>query len=105
MINKTVLMFEKKVPEAVTEFLEEYCSEQDDQLVHLLEVKSHSIVLVSFQPGPPIALNECLRAVTTKFGYSLVAGSSDNVVSYIKLSAGRTSQLTQAGLNKVKDLF
>lgn len=105
MINKTVLMFEKKVPEVVVEFLENHCSQREDQLVHILEVKSHSIVIVSFQQGPAMAMNECLRALSVRFPYTFITGAAEGNTNYIKLGDSKNSQLTQVGIDKVKDLF
>lgn len=107
MVTKTVFFFPKRITEEQTKFIEELCEQPDNKHIGIEDIKSHSVTLVSLEQGNNSSINTVASLILghTKMDVVSTGYDQSSNTTYVRLGEKFNSQLQQAGLQKVKDLF
>lgn len=107
MVTKTVLIFPTRVPDMIVKKLEELCEERDDKNVHIEDLKSHTITLISLEQMGNNSVNDICKSVLGYTNMEVVKHAYDQSTNttYVRLGQKVNAQLQQAGLDQVRKLF
>lgn len=107
MVAKTVFFFPKRITEEQTKFIEELCEQADNKHIGIEDIKSHSVALVSLEQGNNSSINTVASLIlgNSKLEVVNVGYDQPSNTTYVRLGHKVGPQLTEAGLQKVKDLF